>query len=770
MKHSLLLFYRNMTRNKTFSIITITGFTLSLTVVLLLSAYVLNEMSYDRHFSKIDRIYRLIEGKDKSELNEDAIEYISHDFPEIESVCRYNFFINFRGSLTRNGQSVSCNNILHTEASFFDLFDVDFVEGSKETALSDINSIVLTQETAGKMFGDRDPIGQTVTVYHKNDLVVSAVIRSFPVNSSMRPEAIIHRDLKTVTNSYSHDNVTTYFNRYFILVKPGSDIPLLDQKLSAHLTEHKMVKGPVYLLPMKDSYFSTVRNNSHLMHANIKLIRILGGIAALVLLVSMLNFVVLFTAHYMTRIKEIGLKKTIGAGRYTIFAQFISESILIGVVSLSAAILLASLTKPLFESIVDKPFTMSYLYSWPHVLYIPLGLVLISGLAGSFPALLASRFSVLSMFRNMGGHALRIKSGLLTIQYTVSMVLIAALIVISLQMKYVKNKDLGFSTDRLVKIEFAWQLKDKLPLLKQKIKEIPNVYGVTASHGGPGTVYMGWNWQEAAKKGTWNEGVPSFFIDTDFFNVLNVPIIEGRNFTDHEQNNVVIINETARKLIDWDSIEGKRINDWEVIGVVQDFYFENMYNTLEPAFFMFNADNYYTWLTLRLAPNDIPGTLAAVKDAWNEVCPDFVFEYSFYDDWYDTMYKAEERLGFAIKIFAVIAILITCMGTFGVVQFTTRRRSKEVGIRKVNGASVRQIAVLLNTDLLKWTGIAFGIAAPVSWYVMHLWLQSFAYRTALSWWIFLLSGLIALAVAILTTSWQVVRTAMANPIDTLRYE
>ncbi len=770
MIHFFRLFYRNLIRNKTFSVITISGFTLSLTVVLLLSAFVFNELSYDKSFSKVDRIYRMIKDDGESDINEDAIDYLTYDFPEIENVCRYNYFINFRGALTYNLHSTKVNQILHTEPSFFDIFDVDFVYGNKETALSDMNSIILTEEIAQKIFGERNPVGEPVTVYHKNDLTVSAVIKSLPENSSFQPKTIIHRDLKSVVNSYSDGDKIIYFNRYFVLLEPGSDVTAVNDKLSAHLVEHNMVKEAVSLMPLKDSYFSDVRDNSHLMHANLRLIRILGAIALLVLLISILNFVVLFTAQYMTRIKEIGTKKTVGAGSKAIFFQFILESVLIGTISLLAAILLSGLTKPLFESIVNKSFDMNYIYSMPTVLLIPAGLILISVLAGLFPAILASRYSVLSMFRNVDGNALKIKSGLLTVQYTVSIILITALIVIGLQMKHVKNMDWGFDKDCLVKIETSWRIKDKLPLLKQKIIESPQVYHVTCSNSGPGAVYMSCGWNEAKELGTWDQSVSMFLVDTDFFNVFDVPVIEGRNFNTTEKNNVIIINESARKLVNWESIEGKKINGNDVIGVVKDFHTKNMYKTLGPVFFAYDQDSYYTWLSLRIAPDNISGTLDYIKNVWGEVCPEFVLEYSFYDEWYDAMYKSEERLGFAIRIFSVIALLITAMGTFGVVQFTTRRRAKEVGIRKVNGASVREITVLLNRDMLKWTAIAFIIAVPVSWYIMNKWLESFAYRTELGWWIFAISGVAAISVALMTTSWQVIKTATANPVEALRYE
>lgn len=772
MKNFITLFYRNMMRNKTFSIITISGFTLSLTVLILLSAFVFNELSYDRYNTNIDRTYRLLRSDNNSDINEDAVEFLKDDFPEIESVCRYNHFIMGIGYLTFENHSITTKSILHTEPAFFDIMDVEFVAGDKQSALNGKYALVLTEETAHRLFGDVDPIGKTVRIFHENDLTVTGVIKAFPQNSSMQPDAIIHRDLKTLVNCSMMDDRNIFWNRFFIMVKPGTDISLLGEKISAHLLNHKMIDNPVFLTPHKNSYIGGLRNGSHLMHTNIKLIYILSGIVLLVLLISILNFIILFTAHYMTRTKEIGLKKTIGAGSGAIFMQFILESVLIGGIAFFIAVILANTVQPLFESIVDKSFPLSALYSFPNVFCIPAGLIILSVAAGLFPALLASRFSVLSMFRNVNGNAMKIKSWLLTVQYTVSIMLIVALLVISRQLDYVKHKDLGFTTDSLVRMEISYKLGQKLQTLRDELLRLPGITGVTASYGGPGQIHIWVGWNEAKEAGVWNEAVPTFYVDQNFFKVFDAPIIEGWNFSSDENssNPVVIINETARRLINWDTIEGKDIAGCKVIGVVKDFYFADMYQSMKPAFFIYQANNNYSWLSLRIAPGDVAGTLAAVKKIWNEICPEFVYDYQFYDEWVDAIYKAEDRLGYAIRLFTIIAILITCMGTFGVVQFTTRRRRKEVGIRKVNGASVREIAAMLNKDFLKWTGLAFCAAVPASWYFMHLWLQNFAYRTNLEWWIFVLAGIIAASIAMVTISWQAIRAARANPVEALRYE
>ena len=761
------LFYRNLLRNKTFSVIAIAGFTLSLTVVLLLSAFVSYESSYDTFHTNIDSLYRLIQQDGNSDVDEEAITFLQKDYPEIESVCRYN---DFGGMVSYQQQALNLKSLFQTEPSFLTLFDIEFLQGDPDLALASKDNILLSDVLAAKLFGQDDPIGEMITYNHELPLKVTAVYRFFPDNSSFQPEAIIHRDTKAMVSMTNNNGKITYYNRFFLKLYPHSDAHFLESKLSADLKAHELAEKGVRLLPFKKSYMYMGTGHSHLKHTNLLLILILGGIALIIVVVSGLNYVILFTATNITRLKEIGLKKTIGASSTQIFAQFLMESVLLCLISFIAAGLAAQLLHPVFENIVGKNFPLSRFLHFSSLLFIVPGVLLIAMLSGWLPSAVASQFSPLSLFRfGKAGRSLTIKSSLLTVQYTVTIALIIALIVISRQIDFIKNKDLGFDSEQLIRLDVHWNLTDKLPIIKQELMKHPYIIDATASHGGPGQIYYWTSWQDARDAG-WNSSIPCIHADADFFNVFDVPTIIGRTFKRDEKEKVYVINESAWKLVGWTALEGQKIKGNAVIGVVSDIHVENMHKAIGPTFFVYDPEFSYSWLSLRISPQDIPGTIRYIEKTWKSICPEFAFNYYFYDEWIDSMYKSEEQLSYAIRLFVIIAILIACLGTFGVAQFTTIRSTKEIGIRKVNGAATHEIIKLLNMNFIKWVGIAFCCAVPLSYLTMGLWLQNFAYRTQLSWWIFTLAGLISLGIALLTISWQTWRAAQRNPVEALRYE
>jgi putative ABC transport system permease protein len=761
------LFYRNLIRNKTFSIIAIAGFTLSLTIVLLLSAFVSYESSYDSFHTNIDQLYRLIRESGGSGLNEDNINFLQTDYPEIESVCRYN---NSGATITWNQQTSKFPILLQTEESFFSMFEVEFLQGNPSLALASKDNILISDKLSAQLFETGNSIGETIIINHNMPFKVTAIYKSMPNNSSFQPDAIIHRDTKEMVESINNNGRVTFYNRFVLKLNPNSDPNFLETKLSNDLRAHDLETGDVRLVSFKNSYMNmSATGNSHLKHTNLFLIVILAGIALIIVVVSGLNYIILFTANNLTRLKEIALKKTVGANSDQIFRQFLMESVFLCIISFFLAVIAAQLIHPTFENIVGNSFPMSSIMTFPTLLYIIAGVLLVAIVSGWLPSIVVSQFSPSSLFHSGKSRSLKIKSGLLTVQYAVTITLIIALIVISRQIGFVKNKDLGFDSDQLIRLDVHSRLADKLPILKRELIKHPQIIDATASVGGPGQVIAGTSWQDARDAG-WTDVIPCILSDTDFFSVFNAPIIAGRTFNANEQENVVVINETALKLVGWTSLEGRKINGNTVIGVVRDIHVKDMHRTIGPTFFINKPDLEYSWLSVRVSPDDIPGTIQYIEKTWKEICPKFAFNYHFYDEWIGAMYKTEEQLAFAIRLFVIFAILIACLGTFGVVQFTTNRRTKEIGIRKVNGASSGEIIRLLNMDFLKWVGIAFCCAAPLSYLIMRLWLQNFAYRTALSWWIFILAGLIAFMIAILTISWQTWRAARRNPIEALRYE
>jgi len=411
-------------------------------------------------------------------------------------------------------------------------------------------------------------------------------------------------------------------------------------------------------------------------------------------------------------------------------------------------------------------------------------------MAGFYPAFIISKFKPVSIFsQSVKKSSLGIKSGLSVIQYSISIVLIVSLIVMTRQNQLLVNKDLGFTKEQLVNVSIPWEIKDKLPLIKEKLAANPYIKSSTVSHGIPGIVNLWGMWNEADAKYGYKGQIPYFTVDADFFEVYDAEFIQGRGFKERDWKRSVIMNETAFKLTGWKSIEGKVLkgiptpeqafggdpdaaknNTINVVGVIKDMNVEKLNHSVAPTVFECSDHFGIGYLTCRILPGNYPNVIHDIENVWKEVCPDFIFNYHFYDDWLDALYKEEQYTAYVIRVFAILSILLTCLGTFGVIHFVTRQRIKEVGIRKVNGAKIYEVVKILNWEIVKWIGLAFALAVPLSWFIMNKYLQEFAYKTTLSWWIFALAGVLALGIALLTVSWQSWRAATRNPVEALRYE
>jgi putative ABC transport system permease protein len=431
---------------------------------------------------------------------------------------------------------------------------------------------------------------------------------------------------------------------------------------------------------------------------------------------------------------------------------------------------ISSLWVPFFESFLGSKINMNIIYQPIWLIWLLLGVVVISFISGIYPALSISRLKPITilMKREVVSHnSFGLRAFLNIFQYTVSVSLIIALIVLSRQIDYVRTKDYGFDTDKLLRVDVHWRLADKTGVIKNELLSDPSVKSVCFSHGSPGSIYLTSSWEPL---GGQNEIISVLTTDSAFLKVFQIPVIKGRELLPSDFDKVCYINETAYKKTGWDSFEGKKFQGFEIIGLVKDFNFADLYNQIGPLAITISSEMGVSHLTLRVSAENIPQTIKTLKETWRKVCPGHELKYQFYDEWLDSMYKGEERLAAAIRLFAVLAIMISCLGILGLAEFSIKRRIKEIGIRKVNGARISDIIALLNKDFIRWVLIAFIIAVPVSWYVMNLWLKNFAYKTSLSCWIFALAGLIALGIALLTVSWQSLRAATRNPVEALRYE
>ena len=762
---------RNVFKNKATSLFTIAGFSISISMALVLISFLIKEFSIDHEYPRINNIYRVFANGNNASVREDFRESFVANYPDIDDACRYN---SYTANVTYedvpfNGQMIVTDN------SFFNIFSSQFILGDINTALGNLNDVVLTESFAKKIFGSENPLGKTIVAEYREPLMVTGVIKDFSDKSSIRGDFLTNSKLKIIHEGSSDGlgNNVDYF-RLFLLLKNSKNSTRLEELLSKNISSIGYKVGykinKINLIPFKESYFLQGIERSQTLHANLKLIRILSIICTIIILLAIFNYINLSTATHSDRLMEIGIKKTIGASRKQIFMQFMAEAFLVCSISFLLAIQLSALWVPFFERLIDNKIALSDLFQSLWLGWMVLGILIISFVSGIYPALSISRHKPIDILikHDVGKNSsFGFRAVLNIIQYTVSVSLIITLIILSKQIEFVRSKDFGFDTNRLLRVNVDWQLFDKVKSIRDRLLTDPSISNVCFSHGTPGSIYLTSSWNELGSK---DVIINELNADTSFFKVFRIPIIIGREPLPSDFNKVCYINETAFKLSEWKTYIGEKYHGKEIIGIVKDFHFANLYNKIGPLVIPISSEMGTSQMTIRVNPENLKRVINTLKATWKEVCPGHELKYQFYDEWLNSMYKGEDRLVSSIRLSAILAILISCLGILGLAEYTIKKRTKEIGLRKVNGATILNILILLNTNFFRWVIIGFVIACPVVYFIMNKWLQNFAYRTELSWWIFALAGIIVFCIALLTVSWQSWKVATRNPVEALRYE
>jgi len=788
MRYYLKITLRNIMRNPVSGFVIILGFAFSLSVALLLASYIFNESGYDKSFPNINRIHRLCTEMGIATFRGDKVHELKIRYPEIEMICRYD---NGSTEVVHEKSPYRINNLVKTDNDFFKIFSLKILNGNPEVPLSDNNSLAISSSLARTIFGDSDPVGKTINIQHRKDFIVTAVFDDLPENSSIQAQAVITwENVNGFGGEYRNGN---YYSRIFFLLNENSSASMLAKKITLDYSKDNYTKLSFRLLPFRNSYMDplTEDRSSHTLHANLNSILLFSIVTVLILAISILSFVILLTSNHLTRIKEIGIKKVNGAGRREIFRQFIFEAVVISSIAFVLGIYLSLLLEIPFSSLIQKDFPVLIALRFPNILIVISGVMAVAVLTGFYPAFIISGFKPTSLFGDSGiKNKMQIKSGLSVIQYLISIVMIVCLIVMTRQNNFLTNKDLGFTKEQLVNVKVPWEIKDRLPVLKEKLLGNPLIEACAISHGIPGEVAL-WNmWNESREKYGYEGSLPSFTVDADFFKVYDVQFLSGRDFNESDWKKSVIINESAFKLTGWESIEGKVLkgiptpeqafgraspsdiekNSLKVVGVIKDINVEKLDKPVSPTVFEYSDHFGINYLSCRLLPGDYQGTVEYMEKVWKEICPETLFEYHFYDEWIDTLYRSETHSAYIIRVFAIISIILSCLGTFGIIHFISRQKTKEIGVRKVHGAKIADVIKILNWSILRWIMIAYIIAVPLSYFLMKKYLQGFAYKTTLSWWIFIIAGVMVLGIALLTVSLQSWRAATRNPVEALRYE
>ncbi|MEP7233484.1 MAG: ABC transporter permease [Ginsengibacter sp.] len=790
-KNYLKTAWRNLMKQKTFSFINILGLTIGITVCMMIFLFIMNEFSIDNFHKDGNHIYRVMRGFE-NEGKSRSVAYLSgmhapallNDFKgQVENAVRLNQNDNL---VAIGNRSFHEKKIIDADSNFFTFFSFPLIKGNPQTVLQNPHSVVLTETTAKKYFGSIDnAFGKTILLDKDLPLKVTGIAKDVPSNSHLEFDLVLplenYKDRSWMTN-WINNGVYTY-----IKLSPQIKKAQIEKQLPAFMEKYLGSDLKKYgfhwtlsLTPLKDVYFDDASFDG-VKHGDKTVVYIFLSIAVLILLIACINFMNLSTIRAAERSKEVGLRKVLGALRNNLVWQFIGESVLLTTISCIISVGLLVLVMPWYNQLLSYSLTVSW-NALPIYLFL-IGVIIIVGfLAGSYPAFFLSAFSPIQALKGKlklgkGGSAFR--QALVVVQFSISVFLIVGTIIITKQMSYVKSKQLGYNKEQTVMVRLDNNdIYNNMNAFKTDLQKQSNVQNVSLMSGEPGGFFDGYVFdvQDHAEK--WNARTE--FSDFEFVKTLGLKIIAGRDFSASfptDTTDAVLINKTAATKLGWTPQQaiGKWIQNTvrddakrRIIGVVDDFNFQSLKQNVEPLVIAPNPDRRV--VLIKLKTGNIQAGVASVEKVYKSVVSAYPFEYNFLDGQFNDLYKKDIRQQTILSVFAILAIFVACLGLFGLASFTATKRFKEIGVRKVLGSSVQGIVVLLSKDLLKPVLIAACIALPVGYWAMNKWLENFAYKTSVSWWIFVLAALITFGIALITVSIKAIKAARANPVKSLRTE
>jgi putative ABC transport system permease protein len=786
LKNYIKTAWRNLLKNKFYSIINITGLTVGLAIGILILLWVQDELSFDGFHKQASNIYRLelFGGTGTSRQIYSIImapmgPLAKQQLPEVKDQVRITG--NHDYSLYKYQDKVfGDENAVFTDPSFFSVFDFPLINGNAAKPFADDNSVVITKKTAAKFFGSQDPIGKVIVADNKTNFTVSGVINDFPKNSSINYDMIMPMSFHIKAMLANHQDLNNDFGflnyQTYLLLKPGSSLKGLINKIKQIHLKHNpsgaSADAEYLLLPVSKMHLY----NADLSDNGISTVRIFIIIALLILVIACINYVNLSTARAMMRSKEISMRKIIGAGKFQLFMQFIVETTLLFLLAAVLAIALIFILMPAFNQLTCKQLILNLAdyHIW---------LILLSAIAGTliassiYPALLLSSFEPLKALKGkitVGIGDVMFRKILVVTQFVFSVILIIGTIVIASQLNYIRSKSLGYDKTNVISL-WMRDMDKHYDAAKAELLKQPGVLAVTRSNQNI-IRYFGFtgdlDWD--GKDAKLNLIAHPIVIDKDLISFFKMKLVEGSPFTGSVADTAhYILNEEAIKEMGIKNPIGKRFKmnniNGTIIGVVKNFHYASMKEKIAPSVFWY-APQYLNKMYIKTTRRDAPKAIAAAQSQFKQYNGGYPFGYAFLDDIFNGIYQGEQREGTLFTYFATIAIFISCLGLLGLAAYTAQVRTREIGVRKVLGASVKGIIALLAKDFIKLVLIAIAIAMPVAWYMMHKWLQDFAYRTTIGWPVFLFAGTIALLIAFLTISFQAVKAAVANPVKSLRSE
>jgi len=771
----LKLTIRNIRRHKAYSFINIAGLAIGIGCCLMITLWVQDELSYDRFHENADSLYAPTFSNGSTVTPTALSGFLKSEYPEVIRSSRYSAI--GRNLLKFEDKEIYQEGGVMVDPDFVKMFTIEFLDGDPETALDDPNSILISKRVALKLFGTQESLGKTITFASSIDLKNKGVFENYPLNSHIQFEYILPLSLSKTwnrnLNTWDYNDIRTY-----VQLRKGTDVSFLDTKISGVVETHRpQDKRPLHLQPILRLYLDPFNHSS----TRITYVYLFSAMALFVLLIACINFINLTTARSASRAKEVGIRKTVGACRNNLVKQFFGESFFLTLIASACGIGLTILILPMFNRLTGKTFTWEVIFQQRFLLGIS-GIVLLTVvLGGSYPAFFLSRFHpvrVLSGKLRTGMKGSLFRKVLVVFQFSLSVLLILSTLMVYRQVRYLKERDVGYDRNNIVTFGIGGRFVQNRDTIKTALLSNPGIQNITLvdvapyrwmSNAGEGDVH----WQ-----GKTNQQVKMVMlrVDHDFIDTFGLEMTQGRFFSKEfatDEADAYVVNQAAVRAMEMEDPVGKELKVWDIrghiIGVVKDYNFESLHNEIIPMAMRIDP-RWYQEACVRIAPYNVARTLGFIESKWKEIYPEYPLEYSFLDERLQNLYRSEQSIGSLVSVFTGLALFISCLGIFGLSSYTAERRTKEIGIRKVLGASVASVVKFISKEFVILVAIANVIVWPVAYFLLRKWLETFAYRVEIGFAVFFLTGLAVLSVSLLTIGGQVLRAAMANPADSLRYE
>lgn len=812
LQNYLKIAWRNLLRSKLFSVINIVGLASGLACFILIALYVMDELSYDRFFRNANRIYRIntdiVFGGNKLHLataSDPLGATLKNDYPQVEEFVRFFDPMGVK-RIKKGNEYIRETNTVYADSTLFSVFSLPLIAGDARTALNEPNTVVITEKIAKKYFGTADAVGKTIAEGDeaKDIYKVTAVIKDIPHNTHFNFDFFFSMD----NVNYQWGNYLSNNHNTYILLKPGTNYKEFEKNFEQVINKYILPQAKQFmnvnsmddfkkagnnlemsLLPLKDIHLHSNRTAEMGINGSIEYVYIFSVIALLVLVLACINFINLSTARSAGRAKEVGIRKVLGTERKALVSRFLAESVLTVFISGFVSLLIVLAAISWFNDLSGKEFSYSDLLQFKFLFLLPVFLLVVGLAAGSYPAFFLSSFKPIAVLKgklNTGFKHSSARSSMVVSQFVISVFIITGTMVVYKQLNYIQSKKLGYNRDQVLLVRGTGALQNNKDAFKEEVSKLAGVKDA---------IYAGFlpvanssrndnSYSTSPVMDSKNGfNLQSWVADEKYIPFMEMQMVSGRNFSKDfsTDSNAVIVNETAARLMGfgmnaagkkiytmYQDAEGLRPVSFTIIGVVKNFHFESLRENIGPLMLRYGKANWV--VACKVSSADVQNVVERIETKWKSMAPGQPFVYAFMDEWFDDMYRVEQRTGKLGLTFAIIAIIIACLGLFGLAAFMAEQRTKEIGVRKVLGATVPDITVMMSKNFLKLILIASAIALPLAWWVMNKWLEDFAYRIQISWWLIMLAGFIALLIALITVISQAIKAALANPVKSLRTE